>query len=861
MGNDTELLALAKDAPSIDIKLSAVLALAGEDALRQAEREFRTHDRRVHRAVKHRYETQVERREMRARADQLIQTAAALVGESVGESAIPANHLVELDHAWQALDASLLEDAQKTRFVDLQLSLAKLLREHSERKRSASRWSADARQVMAHLDASCARIANAALEPHELVAALAEASEQARATLAAIPASIGLTTSDAAMIAALDQAIRTALQDSALIEARLMVLAELHRGTPPQKADPEDGEPAAPAAIVESPIQRWQALASIADQRVGNALDARFDEWLRIQDKERRKRQADRQQQADAKGKAAQHERIQALMTVVTAAEEALAAGHLAEAVRHLSILLATSRNGDAGAAMQARIDALQAEIARLKDWQHWGGGQVRHDLVEEAEALARSVAAEGGSRPAKVPIGQLEKNIERLRTNWKELDRLGGATSKAIWQRFDGALKTAYLPVAAHLTRLNEARLKNLVLRENLLDTLDAQNIGIEEAGTAPDWKEIARVLAHFQSEWRKLGPLEHTVPHKKRAALMERMKASVARLDEPLREVQRGAQAEREQFIVRARALSQNAQNRDVVAKVRELQAQWQQHAKSRPLPHKVENALWADFKAATGAVMSRREEALNARNAQLEADQATREALIARLQELGQDEAPAEIKRILAAVETEWHKAGELPRDQAAKLESRFRDARDRALQYIASGAQRMWHDTCDTLVAKLALCDEIEAITPVAPASVSDIEARWAALPALPLRWEQALQARFKTSAENARGGNAPNNSDTAATGDALDDLLLQLESALDVPSPAAFHAARRSLKFLGLKNAMEGRRSASPAAADIDQMTAAAFGCRRHNIEQSHRLEAIIGALRMSAPVSLAGKLH
>src|ERR1017187_4875900 len=68
MGNDMELLALAKDAPSIDIKLSAVLALAGEDALRQAEREFRTHDRRVHRVVKYRYKTQVEQRETRARA-------------------------------------------------------------------------------------------------------------------------------------------------------------------------------------------------------------------------------------------------------------------------------------------------------------------------------------------------------------------------------------------------------------------------------------------------------------------------------------------------------------------------------------------------------------------------------------------------------------------------------------------------------------------------------------------------------------------------------------------------------------------------------------------------------------------------
>ncbi len=850
MGNDTDLLAVAKDAPSIDIKLSAVLALTGEDALRQAEREFRTHDRRVHRAVKQRYETQVGRREMSVRAEDLIRTAASLAAEAT----VPANHLVELDHAWRALDSGLLEEAQKTRFLDLQAGLAKRLREHSEHKRSVSRWSADARQVLTRFDAGCAGVANAALEPGELVAAFAAANRQAEATLAAVPAPEGAAIADADALAALDQALRAALQQSELIGRRLMILDDLQRGTAPQQTDVPDGA-AATAPLAESPVQRWQASAVIADQGIENALNARFGEWQSIQDKAQRKSQSDRQQRADAKGREVHQERVQALAKVVSAAEEALAGGHLGEAVKHLSILQATPGNGEAGAALQARIDAAQAEVARLKGWQHWGGGQVRHDLVEEAEALARSVAVVEGARPAKLPVGQLEKNIERLRASWKELDRLGGATSKAIWQRFDSALKAAHVPVAEHLNRLNEARLANLTLRKALLDTLDAQYAGGDESGTVPDWKEVARVLAHFQSEWRKLGPLEHTVPHKKRTALMERMKASVARLEEPLHELQRGAQAEREQLIVRARQLSENAQNRDAVAKVRELQMSWQQHARSRPLPHRVENALWAEFKAATGAVMSRREEALKARNVQSDVNRKTREALLERLRQLGQDEPAAETRRSLAVLEAEWQKAGEVPGNQAARLDSLFRDGRDRALQYVAGSAQRLWHGTCDTLVAKLALCDETEALVPSAPADVSAIEARWAALPALPSRWEPALQARFKSAVDQAGGGRAAQGGETAACGGALDDLLLQLESALDMPSPAAFQAARRSLKLLAMKNAMEGRRPASPPAADIDTLSAAVFGGARRSVEQGQRVAAIVAVLRLSPPGS------
>jgi hypothetical protein len=851
IGNDMELLALAKDAPSIDIKLSAVLALAGEDALRQAEREFRTHDRRVHRAVKGRYKTQVEQRETRVRADELIRTAAALIGELE----IPANRLVELDQAWRALDAGLLEDAQKTRFSDLQQSLAKLLRERGEAKRSVSRWVADARQVLAQLDASGAGLANTALEPHELIAMLVAASEKARVTLAAIPASSDVTTADSTIMATLDQALQTALQDAARIEARLMVLDELQRGTPQPKPALEDGEPAAPVAIVESPIQRWQALAPVVDQGVENALNARLEAWQRIQHDAQRKRQTDKRQRADASDKAAHQARTQALTKVVSGAEAALAAGHLADALKHMPALQAASDSGDAVPALQARIDRLQAEIVRLKGWQHWGSEQARDDLVAEAEALARSTIVVDESSPAKLPTKQIEKSIEQLRARWKELDRLGGANSKALWQRFDSALKTAYVPVAAHLTRLNEARLENLAVRVSLLDALDAQSIANDDSGAAPDWKEIARALAHFQSEWRKLGPLQHTVPHKKLAALTERMKSSVARLEIPLREVLNGAKMEREQFIVRARALSQNAQDRDVIAKVRDLQTQWQRHAKAQPLPRAVENAMWTDFRAAISAAMDQREEALNARNTQLEANKVAREALIARLQAVGQDDPAAEIKRILAEVDSEWRKAGEAPRNQAAKLESKYRDARDKVQQYLANSAQRKWNVTCDALVGKLALCDEIEALTLAAPSDVSAIEARWAVLPALPLRWEQVLQGRFKASVEKAGGDNAPRHA-TAATGDALNDLLLQLESALDIPSPAAFQAARRTLKLLWMKDAMEGRRSASPVSMDINKMTAEVFGCMHYDIEQRHRLEAIIAVLRKSEPGGL-----
>ena len=842
IGNDTELLALAIDASSIDHKLACVQALTSEDGLRAAEREFRKRDRRVHSLAKQRYETLVKQRETRASAAELIQAAIALVEAPM----IPANRLVELNHAWEHLPHEFIEEEDKSRFAKLQTDLAELMRERGERKRTVSRWSSAASQALEEMNLARAGVTATSMGLQETKSMLAKATEKARATLAEVPATASSPTSEDGAIAALGAAIQLALQDSALIEAKLAIIGELQVAQAPQQVALNDETSA--ETIRAAVIERWQGLPPIADQRIENALKARFDECLHLQDMARKKPQKQSSPVVSEKDKAARQVNNQVLKTAADATEAALAAGQLAEAGKQLAILQTASAKGGIGAELQTRIGALQSEFLRLKGWQHWGGGRVRDDLVVEAEALAASTVVEEGARPVKLPIKKLEESIEQLRSRWKELDRLGGATSKSLWERFDGALKMAHLPVAAHLEKLKEARQENLAERKALLDALDALNITVDEQN-APDWKEIQRALAHFQTEWRKLGPIEHTVPHKSQPALLGRMKASVARLEGPLKEVQANAQAEREQLIVRAKALSEDVQGREMMAKLRELQSQWQSHAKSLPLLRKIENKLWAEFKAATDALMGQREAAFSARDAEFKANQAAREGLIAQLEALHQDTPAADIKRVLASVDSEWRKAGEAPRNQAAGLESRYRAARERAQEHVSGSARRSWQLTCDALRAKVALCEELESAAPSSPLA-ADTEARWNALPALPTGWQQALQARYKS------GGEVPGGSNSPRGGEPLDQLLLQLESALEIPSPAAFQAARQMLKLQAMKNAMEGRKPATPAWPDIEKMTATAIGFTHLTTDQRSRLHAVIAALRKSGPGGL-----
>ena len=860
LGDDQALLSLAKESPLVDIKLAAVRALADEASLQAAEREFRSHDRRVHQAAKQRHAALKARRDAAERAARLVQSAAALLDDPL----IPANRLVELDRAWQALDAELVDAAVKTEFAELSARLTALTHARGEQQAAVQRWTVQATQALERLGTACTEAAAARQTRDEL----AQAGDSARQILAAQPGP------DAAP--ALAAQLQAALSQAAAIEERLAWLDELQQPLP---AAPAAETPAAEAPLQPAPAptaetgpggetsaeagtaeaaaaepapenaaaarsaaaaERWKAMPALADAGIARLLDERFEAWRRAQ-APRRAAPAEKRAPRNETPKPPRPERHATLEPLLQQAEAALAAGQLTQTHQHLMAVEQLAHpEAEVPPAQRSRLHAVQAEYARLKGWQQWGGGRARDDLVLEAEALAASTAAAEASG-GKLPIKAQTEAVDELRKRWKELDRLGGATSQALWKRFDEAAKLAYQPVAAHLAQLEAARQANLAARQALLDTLDAVPLleaGLSDpAAVAAGWKELARALDHFQAEWRKLGPVEHTVPRKAQKALLERQAASLARTEPPLHEARRLAQAERERLVARAKALGGEAAPHagELVHRVRELQAEWQQHARSLPLNRQVENSLWAEFKAATDAVFAQREAAFSARDAVLKEHQAAREALIARVEALDADTPAGEIKRTLAEANAQWRHAGEAPRQQAAALDQRFRAACTQAQALLADSAQRLWQATCDSLLAKLALCEACEA------GGEADVDAAWNALPALPPPWERALAER-KASAPGGVAGGA-----------ATDAARLRLAAALDLPSPAEHQAARRELKLLAMKAALEGRQGAGNGPAPVDRLIADVLGRSHLDDTRRARLHALLAGLRAAQP--------
>jgi DNA repair protein SbcC/Rad50 len=830
-GDDGALLQLAHQVPGVDLKLTALAGLTQEDALRRAEREFRDQDKRLYRAAKSRWQAAVARREAAAEARVLIAEARTLVGQQ----GISASRLWDLDRACGALNVELLDEALGAEFAAARERLGTRLHERREVEQTLARW-------LAAMDAAM----------HALGASLGGAVRDGAAPPAAEPATPAAAllhllnhvpgADDAATEARCAEKVDAANRVLALASS-VVLRAEFLQALPPASAADE--------AVEKAKIEQWRDFPEVADDDLQTLLAHRFSDWRKACAEERqRERDARRAHERELSAEQRKR-RLAAIQHHVDSAEAAHAAGQVAELTRLMTAIDGALKPGPVNAVLAKRIESLRQEQARLRDWQRWSGGQRREELVAEAQGLAKRAGE-------KVALKAHADAIDKLRERWKELDKLGGATNKTLWLAFEGALKAAYAPVAAHLEKLRIARSENLVARNRVIEGLvqaqakffpAAQEEGAPAApapaaGAPPDWRAIARTAEEAKIAWRKLGPVEHTVPREAQKggdAVTTRYAAALQSLEAPLTEAYREAGREREQLVTAAKTLGESQPlARDAIDKARALQAQWQAHAKALPLPRREENRLWSAFKAATDAVYSARDAARAARKTEAGEQIKAREAIIASLRALPAADSlrsAPEIKRALASADSAWRACAAVDRPQAAGLEARYRAAREAATKRLREIAEHAEHSRFDALIAAMRLCDEREAAGEITP----DLEARWSAVENLPDPWKRAMEARF-------RGVAAPGAGAGAAA--ALPDILLSLEVACGLDTPGEFLAARQQFKIRALKDAMEGRQGGTTQPQDIERRLLDAAASPRPDEGARGRLEKIVAAVRV-----------
>lgn len=260
---------------------------------------------------------------------------------------------------------------------------------------------------------------------------------------------------------------------------------------------------------------------------------------------------------------------------------------------------------------------------------------------------------------------------VHALQEEWKTLGVADPAVEQPMWERFKAAGDAAFEPCRAHFAAQRELRAASLEKRSALCRQLEAYQAGLAGlADAAIDWKKHEAILRAARKEWQQCPPGDR---HRTRP-VQERFQRLLDALEQRLHDVRQRHEAEKRRVVARARELLTAADRRAACDEARCLQQEWKSIGQA---PARVDHKLWLEFRAACDALFARREEEFKTRQAERDAGLQQAEELITALEKLameGAQDSAADVSRL-----EEAFAALELPREKAQALRQRFGKAR--------------------------------------------------------------------------------------------------------------------------------------------------------------------------------------
>ncbi|MGE5160064.1 MAG: DUF349 domain-containing protein [Betaproteobacteria bacterium] len=800
IGDEDELVRIALEAGHASVRIAAAERVQSAEPLRRLLKGSIEKDRGVARLARERLDIIQRRIEAATAADALLAEAEALV-DRPGPIVMAA---VELDRRWNAL-ALDDESERRARWAEI----GRRMKERFDRDLEEQRARA---QFAQRLDAWLASLETQASTAG--LPALRDALAELRAE-----ATRGNETEALARLDRAGQLIGQWEQAAPALAAAEALVAEAE-------------QLAADTTIDDAQLRtRWQAVDAAGRTP---ALAQRFEAAVLVIEHRR-----------DAYVRANQQEQVTArheLHAALHEAEQALAAGHLQEAraaadrTRELK-----ARAGLLPKPSIQRLSRVVQQLTDLEKWQKFGQQNARVQLCERAEALVQKALA---------PT-VLAREVQQLRAEWKALDEQHAGVPKPLWERFDGACERAYAPAARHFAE--QAALHKQARRQREDFIAAAEGHAPTLLAEPRDWRAVERWLRETESTWRgtTLGSVDPGAWKK----LDARLKAVLAPLHEGLSAARRQARQDREAFIAEAEALAARGAERDLPARIKDLQSRWQAHAKSIVLQQRDERALWERFRSACKAAFDARVGSRKEEDHRRQGQRRAFDTLCEQLEQLARADnvEEAEVRRVQLEVQEQWRKASAEGGPVPAVVDARFRRARGAVEDLLRGRARRVEAQVWQARLARERLCEELDALVlaegePDA-AAVERLQQQWAGSPALSPDWEGRLNER-RDAALRALD-------DADARYDLVDrigecaaerrDALLELELMLGMTSPPDLQKERLAVQVKELRDRFKRTAAGGPAtAADVLLRWAALPGVGE--ARDRARCEAIVARL-------------
>ncbi len=282
-------------------------------------------------------------------------------------------------------------------------------------------------------------------------------------------------------------------------------------------------------------------------------------------------------------------------------------------------------------------------------------------DLTTEITLMEERLAAgTGDARKIKAHAAELAETLPTASV-------LGNVDALAA--RLAGLAERADAAIAENRSRREEHRATQTARKEALAG--EAEDL----AANSTQWKAAGDRLRAILDEWKTISGLDRKVDDalwKRYAAAREVFNRRRGSHFSELDRERSGVRQAKERLCERAEELSDSTDWTATSAEFRKLLTEWKAAGRAT---REVDDALWRRFKAAQDAFFTARNAVTAEKDAELQANAAAKEALLAEAEKLDTDNYDA-ARAALRSITDKWDAIGKVPRERSAELERRLR-----------------------------------------------------------------------------------------------------------------------------------------------------------------------------------------
>lgn len=291
---------------------------------------------------------------------------------------------------------------------------------------------------------------------------------------------------------------------------------------------------------------------------------------------------------------------------------------------------------------IQAKLDDFEAQLVKLGDWHEFAVTPKKEALISQMQALATSIIAPD----------TLATKVHELQDSWKEVSKGVQQQDDELWQQFQQASAVAYAPCKEFFEAQAAERDNNLNKRRELVSQLQQYLQGYDFSNAI--WKDVEQTLKTARAEWQTYWP----VPRKAGNDLQKEFENLMEQLFGKITSEYESNKTAKQSLIEQAQTLITAADARTATETIKQLQAQWKAIGKSW---HKEDQQLWQEFRKHCDAVFALRNQAFEAAKEQRQSVTTQAERLIEQLNQFAAQSleqlnaAKAEIESIKAEFAT--------------------------------------------------------------------------------------------------------------------------------------------------------------------------------------------------------------